>query len=68
MSETATFKEASDAQVTYGGWDDPRKTLTLGEVYVVEEKIVYGWTTKVRLVGMEGWFNSVHFSFGPDDG
>jgi hypothetical protein len=52
---------ASDEQVRWGGNDDPRGILMERDTYEVEEREVHSWHTKLRLVGIEGSFNSVCF-------
>ena len=52
---------ADDDQVKWGGCDDPRGVLVEGQEYEVEERIVHSWHTKIKLVGIEGRFNSVCF-------
>ena len=52
---------ACDAQVNWGSNADPRKLLTPGGRYIVRDVEVHSWHTKLRLVGVEGQFNSVHF-------
>lgn len=51
----------TDDQVTYGGHDDPRRVLIVGEVYRVKSRTLRDWSTSVRLVGIQGQFNSVCF-------
>jgi len=51
----------TDEQVRWGGNDDPRTVLEEGQEYEVEEKEVHSWHTKIKLVGVEGKFNSVCF-------
>ena len=50
-----------DAQVKWGGNADPRGVLTEGEIYQLERQDVRSFHTKVKLVGIDGWFNSVSF-------
>lgn len=52
---------ATDAQVNWGNCDDPRERLIEGGVYQVEKTEEHRWHTKVKLVGVEGWFNYVSF-------
>jgi hypothetical protein len=59
------YTGASDAQVNWGGNDDPRGILTVGNVYYVEETEVHSSYTKVKLKGITGWFNSVSFEDQP---
>lgn len=54
--------KASDAQVNWGGNDDPRNFLEVGVPYEVARWEVHTWHTKVHLVDFPGkYFNSVHF-------
>jgi hypothetical protein len=55
------FVAACDEQVRWGGCDDPRGVLAVGEVYEVDTVETHSWHTKVSLVGVHGAFNSVHF-------
>lgn len=57
---------ASEEQIRWGGNDDPRPLLTLGQVYEVEEKEVHSWHTKIRLVGIVGQFNDSSFEYCED--
>lgn len=52
---------ATDAQVAWGSCSDPRGVLRLGEIYLVEDKKIHSWHTKLKLENYEGWFNSVCF-------
>jgi len=59
---SVVFTEWSQEQVNWGGNDDPKTCLVMGNEYVVDEVEVHSQHTKVRLVGHEGLsFNSVHF-------
>lgn len=61
------FTNVSDEQVSYGGYDDPRKHLHLGATYQLSGKIVHNYTTEYMLEGFEDFtFNSVHFEEIPD--
>lgn len=54
--------EVSDAQVRWGGNDDPRGVLQEGVEYQVAEEEVHSWHTKLHLTEVPGRkFNSVHF-------
>jgi hypothetical protein len=55
------FLGATPEQISWGGNDDPNPLLTIGEVYEVEDADIRSWHTKVKLVGIEGRFNSVSF-------
>lgn len=59
--DVVVFVEASDAQVNYGGVDDPREVLRLRHQYKLDSVAVGGWKSYVTLSGIEGTFNSVHF-------
>lgn len=54
---------ASDAQVNWGGNDDPRKQLLLNSLYEVEEIDVRSSHTKIKLKDVKGWFNDVSFRY-----
>jgi len=56
------FLECIDAQVTYGGHDDPRKDLTVGKEYAISSVMVHSFCTSITLYGYEGKFNSVCFA------
>lgn len=56
------FIGASDGQVNYRGWDDPREHLTEGSVYELDREVVWDDYTDYYLVGFIGYrFNSVCF-------
>jgi len=57
------FISATDDQVRWGSNDDPRKILEEDKIYEIESIEVHHWHTKIKLVGVEGRFNSVHFGF-----
>ena len=67
MGETprrVRYTGASDAQVNWGGNDDPRGHLNQGEVYVVENTDVHDWHTKISLRGFPGMvFNDASFDY-----
>lgn len=65
MMDWITFIGASDEQVNWGGGNDPRTVLTIGETYEVERTSVHSWHTRIYLKGFDGWFNSVCFE-APD--
>lgn len=59
--------DADDAQVRYGGNDDPRGVLTPGAAYEVVSIEAHGFHTQYTLCGFSGRkFNSVHFD-SPSD-
>ena len=60
------FIGCSDEQVRWGGNDDPREVLAVGDVYEVERTDVHSWHTKVKLKGIDGNFNSVCFDSADD--
>lgn len=55
------YTGCSEEQINWGGHDDPRQLLTIGEEYEQESKEVYSWHTKITLKGIEGRFNSACF-------
>lgn len=59
------YTGATDAQVNWGSNSDPRGVLEEGREYEVERKEVHSYHTKIKLVGVEGWFNSVCFEDAP---
>ena len=52
----------SDKQATWAGCDDPRGILTLGHIYTLEYVDIHSYHTKLKLVGVEGLFNSILFA------
>ena len=64
--ELVRYVGASDAQVNWGGCDDPREILVEGDLFLLEDVEVHSWHTKVKLKGIEGRFNSVCFEHVPD--
>lgn len=65
QGETVVYVGASDAQVNWGGCDDPRPLLTKGKEYVVDRTEVHSWHTKVVLQGINGRFPSAAFEDAP---
>lgn len=63
MPQTATYKGASEEQVQWGNGDDPRETLEIGYIYDIQYRDVHSWHTRIKLVGIQGEFNSVCFEF-----
>lgn len=59
--ERVIYIGTSDEQVRWGSNDDPRGVLQEGKEYEVEQAEVHSWHTKIKLVGIEGRFNSVSF-------
>ena len=55
------YTGASQDQINWGGNDDPRPLLVVGNVYEVEKLDVHSWHTKVKLKGIDGRFNYVSF-------
>ena len=55
------YTGASQSQIDWGGNDDPRSLLTIGEEYEVESTDVRSWHTKITLVGIKGRFNDASF-------
>lgn len=59
--------EASKEQIAWGSNDDPNKLLKLNKTYVLENKEVHSWHTKLYLKKFPGKkfpgkkFNSVNF-------
>lgn len=60
--DTVKYIGASQEQVGYGGWDDPRKCLTENVTYTIKSVDVFSWKTRIQLEEVpEMYFNSVHF-------
>ncbi len=55
------YTGASQDQINWGGCDDPRKSLSIGKLYNVEKTEEHSWHTKIKIVGVDGLFNSVSF-------
>ena len=56
------FVEATDAQVNWGGNDDPRKLLEVGKSYTISKIEKHTWHTKLVLKEYpDKKFNSAHF-------
>ena len=61
-NDAVVYVGADAAQVKWGGGSDPRTVLEEGATYLVDFVEVHSWHTKVKLVGVEGLFNSVCFT------
>ncbi len=61
ISRYVRYIGASIEQIRWGSCDDPRQLLNVNQVYEVESRDVRSWHTKIKLVGIDGWFNSVSF-------
>lgn len=59
--DKVTFTGASIEQVRFGGNDDPNKFLKVGDLAEIESVEVRSWHTKIRLKGVDAWFNNVSF-------
>lgn len=59
------YTGATDEQASLAGGRDPREVLEEGETYEVDIIDVHSQHTRVYLVGIEGWFNSVCFEPAP---
>lgn len=62
----AKYIGASDAQVNWGGNDDPRGVLTEEEIYTVDKVEPHSWHTKYHINGKK--YNSVCFEPVEEDG
>ena len=60
--DPVVYEGASESQVNWGGCDDPRPILEEGSTYLVDFVEVHSWHTKVKLIGIQGLFNSVCFN------
>lgn len=61
VGDKVTFEGYTIEQVRWGNNDEPTM-LTVGYEYFVEEVEEHNHHTKVKLVGYDGYFNSVHFT------
>jgi hypothetical protein len=59
--QSVIYTGATKEQVSWGGNDDPRELLVVGKTYETEEINVRSSHTKVKIKGVDGWFNSVSF-------
>ena len=50
-----------EEQVRWGGNDNPKGLLFVGDIYYVEKVEIHSWHTKLHLRGVRGKFNSVCF-------
>ena len=48
-------------QISWGGNDDPREILFIGEQYYIENVEIHSYHTKLTLANIRGKFNSVCF-------
>ena len=65
--DQVSFIGCSTFQIKWGNNDDPNPILEEGGVYVVEYVDIHTSHTKIKLVGYDGWFNSVCFVRGFDE-
>lgn len=61
VGDLVEYLGASSGEFRWGGNDDPRDILHVGEVYVVDYVEVHSWHTKLGLKEVPGKFNSVSF-------
>ena len=62
MRKFVTYLGAVDrAQATWADCTDPRPILEEGKEYEVEYVDMHSWHTRIKLVGIEGEFNSTCF-------
>lgn len=62
IDDIVVYTGATHEQVAYSHGNDPRGLLFHGRKYVVVGVEVYPWYTNIRLMGVNGKFNSVCFS------
>lgn len=61
IGDKVVFTGCSEEQKKWGGNDDPKGKLVVGEEYIVSAVERHTWHTKISLEGVAGWFNSVCF-------
>lgn len=67
MGKKLKYIGCDDCQASWSRCDDPRGVLTKDKKYKVEQYDVHTWHTRVKLMDIEGWFNSTCFSGVPND-
>jgi len=67
VGEEVAFIGCSQHQIAWGNCDDPNPYLEISERYVIECVKVHSQHTKIKLVGIDGWFNSVCFIRSDDE-
>ena len=65
IGDRIKFIESSIEQVCWGSNKNPDNILIIGSTYEIEDIEVHSWHTKIKLVGIDGLFNSVSFDFLP---
>jgi hypothetical protein len=61
IGDKVKFIGCSEDQIKWGGNDDPKQILVIGNTYIVEDVDVHTWHTKLYLKGVCGKYNSVCF-------
>lgn len=61
MVKEVMYIGCSDEQIAFGSCDNPRNILKIGQIYEVKSLIIHSQHTKIELVGINGYFNSVCF-------
>jgi hypothetical protein len=61
QGDKVKFISATEDQIRWRSFNDPRKVLVKDKIYEIESVEVHHWYTKIKLVNVEGYFNSVHF-------
>ena len=61
VGDLVTFNGWTKEQVNWGNNDIPYM-LILGRQYIIDKVETYTWHTKVKIKGVIGKFNSVHFT------
>lgn len=56
-----TKQDVDEAQIKWGNHRDPRGVLEAGRAYEVARVEEHSWHTRIYLVGVDGYFNSVWF-------
>jgi|694.fasta_scaffold00734_11 hypothetical protein len=59
--DSVTFLSCSTFQIQWGNNDDPYPILEEGKIYTVEDVRIHSLHTKIKLIGYDGWYNSVCF-------
>jgi len=57
------YDGASQEQINWGGNNDPRGLLVVGNAYEIEDIDIHSYHTKIKLKGINGWFNDASFIY-----
>ena len=64
--DKAIFTGCTKDQIRFGGNDDPNGILIEGQEYIIEDIDIHSHTSRIKLKGIKGQFNSVCFDFSEE--